>query len=119
MTVAVLGVDDTDFVFELQAGGALVTAYGVDSRTDALFYAADSGGELRRLAQLRERIDAAGAIWVISRKGKTATLKDVEVMAAAKAAGLVDTKVVSFSESHTALKLVIPVDQRRKVARTR
>jgi hypothetical protein len=29
-------------------------------------------------------------------------------MAAAREAGLVDTKVVSFSDTHTALKLVIP-----------
>jgi hypothetical protein len=41
-----------------------------------------------------------------------AKIKDVDVIAAAKAAGLVDNKVVSFSETHTALRLVIPVDQR-------
>jgi hypothetical protein len=39
-------------------------------------------------------------------------LKDVEVMAAAREAGLVDNKVVSFSDTHTALKLVIPKAQR-------
>ena len=33
-------------------------------------------------------------------------------MAAARAGGLVDTKVVAFSESHTALKFVIPVARR-------
>ncbi len=33
-------------------------------------------------------------------------------MAAAKKAGLVDVKVVSFSATHTALKLVIPVARR-------
>ena len=36
----------------------------------------------------------------------------VEVMAAARAAGLVDNKVVSFSETHTSLRLVIPVAER-------
>ena len=41
-----------------------------------------------------------------------AKIKDVEVIAAAKAAGLVDNKVVGFSETHTALRLVIPVNQR-------
>ena len=34
-------------------------------------------------------------------------------MAAARDAGLVDNKVASFSETHTALRLVIPKEQRR------
>ena len=33
-------------------------------------------------------------------------------MAAAREAGLVDTKVVAFSDTHTALKLVTPVANR-------
>jgi len=36
----------------------------------------------------------------------------VHVIAAAKEAGLVDVKVVRFSDTHTALKLVIPVARR-------
>jgi hypothetical protein len=35
-----------------------------------------------------------------------------ESMAAGKAAGLVDVKVVSFSETHTAEKFVVPVAKR-------
>jgi hypothetical protein len=48
----------------------------------------------------------------VSRKGKAATLRDVDVIEAAKAVGLVDNKVVSFSPTHTALRLVIPVARR-------
>jgi hypothetical protein len=73
-----------------------------------VFYGADSMRELDRLATLRESLRPDGAIWVISRKGKAATLKDTEVMSAAKGVGLVDIKVASFSSTHTALKLVIP-----------
>jgi hypothetical protein len=36
----------------------------------------------------------------------------VEVISAAKSAGLVDNKVASFSATHTALRLVIPVARR-------
>ena len=36
----------------------------------------------------------------------------VEVMAAARDAGLVDNKVVAFSETHTSIRLVIPVADR-------
>ena len=45
----------------------------------------------------------------MSRKGKAATLRDVEVIAAAKAAGLVDNKVACFAATRTSLRLVIPV----------
>jgi hypothetical protein len=48
-------------------------------------------------------------MWFVSRKGTAATLRDVEVMGAAKASGLVDNKVASFSPTHTSLRLVIPV----------
>jgi hypothetical protein len=77
--------------------------------TDLVFLAADSHAELAGLTALRERIRPAGAIWVVSLKGRAATIRDVEVIAAAKEAGLVDNKVVAFSPTHTSLRLVIPV----------
>jgi hypothetical protein len=80
--------------------------------TDLVFLAADSTDELAALAGLRGKIRPAGAIWVVSRKGKAATIRDVEVMAAARDAGLVDNKVVSFSDTQTSLRLVIPVADR-------
>jgi hypothetical protein len=83
--------------------------------SDIVFLAADSGDELAALADLRTRIRPAGAIWVVSRKGKAATLRDVEVMAAAREHGLVDNKVVAFSARRTALRLVIPVALRPRV----
>lgn len=80
--------------------------------TDVILLAADSTAELDRLAALAGRIVPAGAIWVVSRKGRGSTLRDVEVMAAARSAGLVDNKVVAFSTTHTAIRLVIPVARR-------
>ena len=77
--------------------------------TDVVLLLADSTAELTALAELRPRIRPNGAIWVVSRKGREATIRDVEVMAAAKGAGLVDNKVVSFSPTHASLRLVIPV----------
>jgi hypothetical protein len=80
-----------------------------EPETDIVFLAADTTAELGALADLRSRIRPNGAIWVVSRKGKAATLRDVEVIAAARDHGLVDNKVVSFSPARTALRLVIPV----------
>ena len=82
--------------------------------TDVVLLLADSTAELSALATLRPRIRSNGAIWVVSRKGRRATLRDVEVMAAGREHDLVDNKVVAFSSARTALRLVIPVALRPK-----
>lgn len=102
MRTAVIGVDDATFTAELKDKGAVPADELKD--LDLLFYAADSQAELDRIAGLVPMLAERGALWVVSRKGKAATVKDVEVMAAAKAAGLVDNKVVSFSPTLTALR---------------
>jgi len=51
-------------------------------------------------------------IGLVSRKGRAATIRDTDVMAAGKAAGLIDNKVASFDETRTSLRLVIPVARR-------
>ena len=107
--VAIVGVGDPEFRGMLVERTHDVTDGQPAPDTELVFLAADSTGELDVLPALRERIRPNGAIWVVSRKGRDATLRDVEVIAAAKAAGLVDNKVVSFSPTHTSLRLVIPV----------
>jgi hypothetical protein len=82
--------------------------------TDLVFVGADSTEALLQLESLSRQIRPNGAIWVVSRKGRAATLRDVEVMARARAAGLVDNKVVSFSPTHTSIRLVIPLARRPK-----
>ena len=111
--VAVIGVEDADFLEEL--GRVVAKLEGLSANAlDVIFYAAGTLAALDRLGQLRGRIAGNGAIWVVSRKGKAATLKDTEVMAAAKRAGLVDNKVVGFSATHTALRLVVPLALRQR-----
>jgi hypothetical protein len=111
MRVAIVGDVDPDGTFRsLLADRTSDITVGRPKRdSDVVFLAADSHAELAELAALREHIRPAGAIWVVSRKGRSATIRDVEVMAAGRDAGLVDNKVVSFSPTHTSLRLVIPV----------
>jgi len=104
MRTAVIGVADAAFTAELADKGALPAQELKD--LDLLFYAADSQAELDRIPDLIPALGEGGALWVVSRKGPAATVKDVEVMAAAKAAGLVDNKVVGFSDTLTALRFV-------------
>ena len=86
------------------------------SPVDMVFLAVDKPADLARLSELASVIVPAGAIWVIRRKGKQATVTEAESMAAGKAAGLVDTKVVGLSETHTAERYVIPVARRTRAA---
>jgi hypothetical protein len=100
--VAVLNLDDPDFAAEL--AGRVTPTDGAD--LDLIFYGADSAAELAAIGDLVSRLAPKGAIWVVSLKGKLLRVKDVEVMAAAKQHGLVDTKVCAFSDTRTALKFV-------------
>ena len=57
------------------------------------------------------RLKADGVLWTLRPKGSN-DLKESEMMQAGQAAGLVDVKVVSFSDVLTAEKFVIPVAKR-------
>jgi Protein of unknown function (DUF3052) len=112
MRVAILGVEDDEIRSLLAERTTDLTEGWPEPETDIVFLAADLPEELAALVDLAGRIRQNGAIWVVSRKGKAATIRDVQVIEAAKAARLVDNKVVSFSPTHTALRLVIPRDLR-------
>lgn len=104
MRVAVIGETDATFTLELKDHGALP----VDrlESLDLLIYRADDAEALARIEALVPALGETGALWVVSRKGKAATVKDVEVMEAVRAHGLVDSKVVAFSPTLTALRFV-------------
>ena len=104
MRAAVMGVADATLSEELAAKGAVPVAELAN--LDLLFYAADTAAALARIEALVPLLSETGALWIVSRKGRAATVKDVEVMAAANAHGLVDNKVVAFSRTHTSLRFV-------------
>ncbi len=106
MSVLIAGARHADLVEELNTLGLRVTTRAGGS-VDLIFYGAESRAALARLTDLRGALKAAGALWVIRPKGSKA-ITEAEVMSAGKHAGLVDVKVVSFSDTHTAEKFVIP-----------
>ncbi len=110
--VSVIGVKDQSFWQQLIDSGADAIRGRLRKDSDLIFFAADSLVALQKLDRLKNYLTANGAIWVVSLKGKAAKIKDVDVIAAAKRSGLVDNKVVSFSETRTSLRLVIPLTQR-------
>jgi hypothetical protein len=112
MRVALIDIDDEAIRSLLADRTSDLTEGWPEPETDVVLMGADSIDALAPLEALSGRIRPNGAIWVVSRKGRAATLRDVEVMGAARAAGLIDNKVVAFSPTHTALRLVIPVARR-------
>ena len=117
MRVLVVGPMEEGFVEELRGAGATVlrrtsvAAAGKTGPVDALFYAVDRREALEGIETLVPAIVASGAIWTLRPKGSRG-VSESETMAAGKRAGLVDVKVVSFSDSLTAEKFVIPVAKR-------
>jgi hypothetical protein len=112
MRVAVIGVDDDELLRELGERTDDITGGDPLPGTDLVFLGADSTDELARLPALRRMIKPDGAIWVVFRKGRAATIRDVDVIDAAIAARLVDNKVVGFSATHTSLRAVIRLQDR-------
>ena len=113
MKVAILGVDDAVLRREIVERGATVA--GEPPRqakdADAIFYGAPDRSALAQLPTLAKLVRPDGAIWIVRPKGRP-EITEAETMAAGKQAGLVDVKVVSFSDTHTAEKLVIPKERR-------
>ncbi|HXA37984.1 MAG TPA: hypothetical protein VNW53_03215 [Phenylobacterium sp.] len=102
MRVAVMGVKDPTLSAELAGQGAIpVTEL---ANLDLLFYAADSAEALAHLDALAPMLAEKGALWVVSTKGKAATVQHADVIGAAKAHGLIDNKVVAFSDTQTSLR---------------
>jgi hypothetical protein len=106
-----LGVDDEQFLAELENVVAHLSIGRVARKSDAIFYGVTNDVQLARLQTLKTSLVPNGALWIIRPKGRP-EISERAVMDAGKAAGLVDVKVVSFSATHTAEKFVIPVAAR-------
>lgn len=108
--ISVVGKVEQHFLAQLEARGADVSKR-LRRDSDVIFMATNRREELARLEELRGSLAPAGAIWVLRPKGDPG-ISESDVMSAGKAAGLVDVKVVRFSLTHTAEKLVIPLSKR-------
>jgi hypothetical protein len=117
MVVSVLGVEtDRAFMAELSAAGADVTAARVAPRSDMVFFHCAERGALSRLAALARSIRPQGAIWVLWPKGGPG-MREQDARDAGAVPGLVDVKVVSFSDTLSGLKMMIRRERRPAAAR--
>lgn len=111
MRVALVGFADAGFEAELAGRGASVV--DLSPGLDLVFFRVDQPADLRRIAELRSCIHDAGAIWVLRVKGADLTVREVDVIEAGRAFDLVDNKIASYSATLAAMRLVVPLDQRR------
>jgi hypothetical protein len=109
--VSVIGLDDQAFVQELLQRTPDVFVNRRRVGLDLIFLGMDSRGELRRLRAHKDFIAKDGAVWVVWPKGST-DINENDIRDAALEAGLVDVKVVSFSPTQSALKLVYRLKDR-------
>jgi len=109
--VALLGVGDEGFLSQLRAAGAELSVGRRRKQSDHLFLAVESMADLGKIASLEASMARIGAAWVVYPKGRK-DLREADVIGTGVAAGLVDNKVVRFSETHTALRFVIPLARR-------
>ena len=116
MTVFFADFGDADLAGEIGDRGARVVRRAPAGGADAVFFGAEHRDALRKIAAIARALKPAGALWIVRPKGRK-EITEAETMAAGKRAGLVDVKVVSFSETHTAEKFVIPVAKRATPSR--
>lgn len=110
--VSVVHLNDDAFVADLEKAGAGVSRGRARKNSDAIVFGANTRADLERLVALKASLRPDGSLWIIRPKG-VKEITEADTMAAGKAAGLVDVKVVRFSDTHTAEKFVIPLKSRR------
>jgi hypothetical protein len=108
--VSVAGVEDKEFLRQLSELACRVRAKP-DQDTARIFLGAEQKATLAKLKSLASSMNKDAAIWVVYPKGQK-HIRESDVLAAGRKAGLKDVKVVGFSATHTALKFVIPLSGR-------
>ena len=100
-----------------RAGGVVTEC---DSADLALVTVDDSSDAVAILRQWKARLTPAGGVWLLSpKRGQSGYVDQRELIAAGLAAGLVDNKVCSVSETTSAIRFVIRKTERAAPPRRR
>ena len=109
--VSLIGAYDEGFLRELAQQTDVVVNGKVGAGSEWIFFATESKKELAQVPKLAKTLKRAAALWIVYPKGQK-EITEGDVLAAGRKAGLKDVKVVGFSQTHTALKFVIPLSSR-------
>ncbi len=111
MTISVQAIRDPAFLRDLRVKAKTFSSSTLLEDSDLIFFGASEASDLGGVSELVPSLASAGALWIVYPKSNQ-EITQAQVFAAGKAAGLVDVKVVKFSETHTALKFVRPKNKR-------
>jgi len=109
--VSLLGIRDAGFLREILPQVLNPSQHRAVKESDLIFLGVEAANQLKRLEPLKKYLNKNGGIWVIYPKGQT-HVTQAQVITAIEAAGLIDNKVVSFSQTHTGLRACIPASER-------
>jgi hypothetical protein len=112
--MAIVNLDDPGFIKEVRERTSDIVMGWPRSKVDLLFLGASTFSELRKLNEAKKWIEPNGAVWVVRPKGGRSELGDTDVIEAGLAAGLVDNKIASFSDTHGAMRFVYRLRDRPK-----
>ena len=112
--VAIVDLDDPDFISLLRTRTSDIVQSRPRHPVDLVFMGASELRDLKRLKGVKSWIEPNGAIWVVRPKGGRSALRDTDLIEAGQAAGLVDNKIASFSDTHGAMRFVFRLRDRPK-----
>ena len=110
--VAVVNLEDPSFLKLLRQRTSNVVVGQARGKCDLVFMGANDASDLKRLVKAKGWIEPNGAIWVVRAKGGRGPLTDTDLIEAGLAAGLVDNKIASFSETQGAMRFVFRLRDR-------
>ncbi len=110
--VAIVGVGDAPaLAADLGALGATVREGAPRGEVEVILLRVAKDAELARVKTLATKLTPDGALWIVRPKGKDGVAEGA-VFEAGRGAGLVDVKVVKWSETDTGLKFVVRKEER-------
>jgi hypothetical protein len=109
--VAIVDIHEPTLLSLLRERTAGLVEGRVPEGASVVFFGAETRDALRKLPLVRARMVDTGTLWVVRPKG-TKAIAESDVFEALRGAGLVDTKVVAVSRTHTAHKTMVPVELR-------
>jgi hypothetical protein len=115
--VALLDMDDAWFLKQLRERTTDIVQGKPRTPCDLVFVSANMRRDLDKLKTVKKWIEPNGAIWMVRPKGGRSELRDTDLIDAGLAAGLVDNKIASWSETHGAMRFVFRLRDRPPGAR--
>jgi hypothetical protein len=110
--VAVVNLDDRSFMKQLRERTSDIVIGKPRGRCDLVFIGATEASDLKRLHDAKNWIEPNGAVWVVRPKGGRSALRETDLIDAGLAAGLVDNKIASFSDTQGAMRFVFRLKDR-------